>query len=36
VWGPEMAAVLRADGLSDVEGMGKFGRITGLQDLPSD
>jgi uncharacterized protein YdeI (YjbR/CyaY-like superfamily) len=36
VWGPEMAAVLRADGLSDAEGMGKFGKITGLQDLPSD
>jgi uncharacterized protein YdeI (YjbR/CyaY-like superfamily) len=34
LWGPEMSEVLRKDGFSDVEGMGKFGKITSLQDLP--
>jgi uncharacterized protein YdeI (YjbR/CyaY-like superfamily) len=36
LWGPEMSAVLRADGFSDTDGMGKFGKLTGLHDLPSD
>jgi hypothetical protein len=36
LWGPEMSTVLRKDGFSDVEGMGKFGKITSLKDLPPD
>jgi uncharacterized protein YdeI (YjbR/CyaY-like superfamily) len=35
-WGPEMAAVLREDGVMSVDGMGVLGKITSLKDLPSD
>jgi len=35
-WGPEMRAVLEADGLQFDGGMGSLGRITSLKDLPSD
>ena len=33
-WGEDMARVLREDGVVRAEGMGSFGRITGLDDLP--
>jgi uncharacterized protein YdeI (YjbR/CyaY-like superfamily) len=35
-WGPEMKKVLAADGLRSSNSMGAFGRLTKLQDLPSD
>jgi uncharacterized protein YdeI (YjbR/CyaY-like superfamily) len=35
-WGPEMKKVLAKDGLQGGNAMGAFGRITKLQDLPSD
>jgi uncharacterized protein YdeI (YjbR/CyaY-like superfamily) len=35
-WGPEMKKVLAKDGLKAGNAMGPFGRITKLQDLPSD
>jgi uncharacterized protein YdeI (YjbR/CyaY-like superfamily) len=35
-WGPEMAAVLREDGVMSEDGMGVLGKITSLKDLPSD
>ncbi|HEV2710038.1 MAG TPA: YdeI/OmpD-associated family protein [Edaphobacter sp.] len=35
-WGPEMRAVLAADGLESNSGMGSLGRITNLKELPSD
>ena len=35
-WGPEMHAVLAADGLESDSGMGSLGRIANLKDLPSD
>ena len=35
-WGPEMVAVLKADGLEVGGSMGSLGRITSLKDLPSD
>lgn len=35
-WGPEMHAVLAADGLQSDGGMGALGRITSLKELPSD
>jgi hypothetical protein len=36
LWGPEMAAILGHDGSRPGEGMGTFGKITGIKDLPSD
>jgi uncharacterized protein YdeI (YjbR/CyaY-like superfamily) len=37
LWGPEMAAVLRSDGLdASGEAMGSLGRITSLKDLPAE
>lgn len=35
-WGPEMRAVLAADGLESNNSMGPLGRITNLKELPSD
>lgn len=35
-WGPEMRAILVADGYDPEEGMGLLGKITSLKDLPSD
>jgi uncharacterized protein YdeI (YjbR/CyaY-like superfamily) len=35
-WGPEMKKVLAKDGLKAGNSMGPFGRLTKLQDLPSD
>jgi len=35
-WGPEMKKILAADGLKASNSMGAFGRLTKLQDLPSD
>ncbi len=34
LWGIETAGVLRADGVPAKEGMGTFGRLTALSDLP--
>lgn len=34
LWGGDMAEVLRAEGIDSSEGMGTFGRITRLEDLP--
>ena len=34
LWGTENAQALRADGVASAEGMGTFGRITSVQDLP--
>jgi uncharacterized protein YdeI (YjbR/CyaY-like superfamily) len=37
IWGPEMAAMLKADGLdASGEAMGSLGRITSLKDLPAE
>jgi uncharacterized protein YdeI (YjbR/CyaY-like superfamily) len=36
LWGPEMNAILNADGLHSEDGMGSLGKITSLKDLPSD
>jgi uncharacterized protein YdeI (YjbR/CyaY-like superfamily) len=37
LWGPEMAAILRNDGLDATgEAMGSLGRITSLKDLPAE
>lgn len=36
LWGPEMAKILGDDKSKSSEGMGKFGKITSLKDLPSD
>jgi hypothetical protein len=36
LWGEEITAQLRADGLASDEGMGTFGRLESLKDLPSD
>jgi uncharacterized protein YdeI (YjbR/CyaY-like superfamily) len=37
IWGPEMKKILAADGMVKAEeGMGGFGRITSLRDLPPD
>lgn len=36
LWGPEMAKILEDDEARSSEGMGKFGKITLLKDLPSD
>lgn len=36
LWGPEMAAVLAGDGATQSTGMGKFGKLQSLKDLPSD
>ena len=35
LWGAEIAQRLRADGAASSEGMGTFGKITSLDDLPS-
>ena len=35
LWGAEIAQRLRADGVASSEGMGTFGKITSLDDLPS-
>jgi uncharacterized protein YdeI (YjbR/CyaY-like superfamily) len=35
LWGAEIAQQLRADGVASSEGMGTFGRITALSDLPA-
>jgi uncharacterized protein YdeI (YjbR/CyaY-like superfamily) len=35
-WGPEMKKMLDKDGLNSSEAMGTLGRITSLNDLPSD
>ena len=35
-WGPEMNAILNADGLHSENGMGSLGKITSVKDLPSD
>jgi uncharacterized protein YdeI (YjbR/CyaY-like superfamily) len=34
LWGSEIAAALREDGVASSEGMGTFGRITTFEDLP--
>lgn len=34
LWGAEMAQQLRAEGVASSEGMGTFGRITRVEDLP--
>jgi uncharacterized protein YdeI (YjbR/CyaY-like superfamily) len=34
-WGPEMHAVLREDGLLSENGMGALGKVSSLEDLPS-
>jgi len=34
LWGAEIAAQLRADGVASSEGMGTFGKIAGIADLP--
>src|SRR5579875_97761 len=34
LWGTEMAKTLRSDGIDSKEGMGSFGRITTVDDLP--
>jgi uncharacterized protein YdeI (YjbR/CyaY-like superfamily) len=35
LWGSEIAQALRADGVASSEGMGTFGKITSLSDLPT-
>jgi uncharacterized protein YdeI (YjbR/CyaY-like superfamily) len=35
LWGAEMAQQLRAEGVASSEGMGTFGRITKVKDLPA-
>jgi uncharacterized protein YdeI (YjbR/CyaY-like superfamily) len=35
LWGKEIAQTLRADGVASSEGMGTFGKITAVSDLPS-
>lgn len=35
-WGPEMKKVLANDGLKSSHAMGSFGRLTSVDDLPSD
>ena len=34
LWGTEIAEILRAEGIASSEGMGTFGRIASLKDLP--
>jgi uncharacterized protein YdeI (YjbR/CyaY-like superfamily) len=36
LWGPEMNAILNADGLHSENGMGSLGKITSLKELPPD
>jgi uncharacterized protein YdeI (YjbR/CyaY-like superfamily) len=36
LWGGEISATLRKDGVLSEEGMGKLGKITSLKDLPAD
>jgi uncharacterized protein YdeI (YjbR/CyaY-like superfamily) len=36
LWGSEIAAVMRKDGILSSEGMGSVGKITSLKDLPAD
>ena len=35
LWGAEIAATVRGDGVASSEGMGTFGKITAVEDLPS-
>lgn len=35
-WGPDMASILKADGLETSESSGSFGRLTSVKDLPPD
>ena len=35
LWGPEVAGTLREDGVAQEGGMGSFGKITSVKDLPS-
>jgi uncharacterized protein YdeI (YjbR/CyaY-like superfamily) len=35
IWGAELAEKLRTDGVASAEGMGTFGRITNVKDLPA-
>jgi len=35
LWGKQAAETLREDGVASAEGMGSFGKITALEDLPS-
>jgi uncharacterized protein YdeI (YjbR/CyaY-like superfamily) len=35
LWGSEIAQTLRADGVDSSDGMGTFGKITAIDDLPS-
>jgi len=35
LWGAEIATMLREDGVASGKGMGTFGRITSIKDLPS-
>lgn len=35
LWGTDIAQQLRADGVASIEGMGSFGKITRLEELPS-
>jgi uncharacterized protein YdeI (YjbR/CyaY-like superfamily) len=36
LWGGEISAIMRKDGVLSDDGMGKLGKITSLKDLPSD
>jgi uncharacterized protein YdeI (YjbR/CyaY-like superfamily) len=36
LWGQEIAAQVRADGAASTEGMGTFGRLESVKDLPDD
>ncbi len=36
LWGGEVAAAMRKDGVLSDEGMGKLGKITSVKDLPTD
>ena len=36
LWGPEMNAILNADGLHSEDGMGSLGKLASLKDLPPD
>jgi len=35
LWGPEVTAVLRGEGAAQANGMGTFGKITSMDELPS-
>src|SRR5271156_3430911 len=36
LWGPEMAALLKAEGTMGDQAMGSFGRIASVKDLPAE